>query len=493
MGLMRFVFSSADAERFGEETIRAAYLSGIDRTAWQVQPSLSGNQLVMKRAVSDSARLHIPWQVEGHGRVVLSTGALREDFGPYLLPLELARGTGGQLREQLSEWQMMGLIVPESIITKVSEATTHFAQAALLQADPPASAARAEQALRFALDAADGLVATYVDQAMVVRRRSGPKLPTLLAGDLGGSQPDDYTAEGFLSAFNAAAVPICWRVVEASEGSHDWTACDQKLQWCRDRHLKVCAGPLLQLDPRSLPDWLYLWEDDPDSLTSFVCQFVTAAVERYRGKVHSWQCAARTNSADVLSISEEDKLRLTARSIELVRSLDPDTPAVVSFDQPWAEYMSRREVDFPPLHAAEALIQAGLNPSGLMLEVNLGYHPGGTLPRTALEMSRQLDTWARLGLPLWVSIAVPSAADEDPQAVRRVDLSQSAWTPEAQRAWVARFVPLILVKPYVQGIVWNQLRDAEPHDFPHGGLFDQRRQAKPALRTLAAIRRAYLS
>ena len=90
MGLMRFVFSSADAERFDEGTIRAAYLSGIDRTAWQVEASLSGNQLVMKRAVSDSARLHIPWQVEGHGRVVLSTGSLREDFGPYLLQCRMA-------------------------------------------------------------------------------------------------------------------------------------------------------------------------------------------------------------------------------------------------------------------------------------------------------------------------------------------------------------------------------------------------------------------
>jgi hypothetical protein len=44
----------------------------------------------------------------------------------------------------------------------------------------------------------------------------------------------------------------------------------------------------------------------------------------------------------------------------------------------------------------------------------------------------------------------------------------------------------------VQGVVWNQLRDSLPHDFPHGGLFDDRRQAKLALRTLATIRQTYL-
>ncbi len=57
---------------------------------------------------------------------------------------------------------------------------------------------------------------------------------------------------------------------------------------------------------------------------------------------------------------------------------------------------------------------------------------------------------------------------------------------------MGRYVPLILAKPYVHGIVWNQLRDFEPHDFPHGGLIDLRRQPKPALAQLAAIRRAHL-
>ena len=47
-----------------------------------------------------------------------------------------------------------------------------------------------------------------------------------------------------------------------------------------------------------------------------------------------------------------------------------------------------------------------------------------------------------------------------------------------QQAWVARFVPLLLAKPMVQGVIWNQLRDSNPHGFPHGGLFDGHRRAK---------------
>ena len=65
------------------------------------------------------------------------------------------------------------------------------------------------------------------------------------------------------------------------------------------------------------------------------------------------------------------------------------------------------------------------------------------------------------------------------------------WTPAVQQAWVSRYVPLLLAKGSVQGVFWNQLRDFQPHAFPHGGLFDLRRP-KPALRQLASIRQAHL-
>ena len=89
-------------------------------------------------------------------------------------------------------------------------------------------------------------------------------------------------------------------------------------------------------------------------------------------------------------------------------------------------------------------------------------------------------------------MSVPSASDDDPLARRSATSPTGRWTPESQRAWVGRYVPLLLAKPYVHGILWNQLCDFEPHDFPHGGLFDLRRQPKPALGRLAAIRQAYL-
>jgi hypothetical protein len=280
--------------------------------------------------------------------------------------------------------------------------------------------------------------------------------------------------------------------VETSEGSYCWDICDKQIEWCRANRLKVCAGPLLQMDSRSLPDWIYLCEDDFDTLLSFVEEFIQTAVHRYRGKVDLWVCCGRTNTADLLGLSEEEKVRLAARSLELTHGLDAETPVIVSFDQPWAEYLSARNLDFPPLHFADALVRADLGLAGVMLEVNFGYSSGGTLPRDLLEFSRQLDYWSLLGVPMYLSLCVPGSDRADPLAQLSDRLPPPGSSPQTQQAWIAKYLPMLLAKPYVQGVLWSQLRDSLPHDYPNGGLFDLRRHPKPSLRTLASIRQAHL-
>ena len=410
-----------------------------------------------------------------------------EQDAPYLLPLEIARGTVSQLA-QLFEWKSIGLIVPDDLTAQVAKLVQRMAAAAVAQDDPASSAVISEQVLRTVSEAADQLAAIYVEQALAVRHLSDEKIPSYLGADLGMTMLDAYTARRFLFAFNAANLPIRWREVEAVEGQYDWSLCDKQIEWCRLHDLHVSAGPLLPLDSRALPDWLALWAGDFETLFRFFSDYIRAVVERYRGKVNLWQSAGRVNTGEILSLSEEEKLQMTARAIEIVRYCDPDTPTVVSFDQPWAEYMSRHEVDFPPLHFADALIRSDLGLSGLMLEINMGYHPGGTLPRNPLEFSRQLDAWSGWGLPLWVSISAPSVCDADPMAYRETSVPPGTWTPALQQAWIAQYLPLMLAKSSVQGVMWNQLHDSEPHNFPYGGLFDLRRRPKPALHTLASLR-----
>jgi hypothetical protein len=490
MGLMRFKLPS---RQISDEIIKDAYLSGIDRAPWPVRTTVEDGILVLYRAESDSANLHFCLPLDGIGPLVFSTASLMERDAPYSLILELARGTVGQLTDQLYQWTSIGLIVSENLTKLIHESVARLSVAAMSQDDPQTSENAALQAIRIAYEAGNQLSVVYAEQALAVRRKNEGKISTLVGVDLGLNLPGSYSTKHILSAFDIVNIPIRWREIEALEGQYDWSLTDQQFEWCRQNGLKITAGPLLSFDAFGLPDWLMLWEGDFDNLLSFFTEYIRIVVERFRGKVNLWNCVGRMNVEDFLSLSEEEYLRLTAAAIETVRSLDPDVPVIASFDQPWGEYMSRRKIDVPPMHFADALIRSELGLSGIMLEINTGYHPGGTLFRNPLEFSRELDIWSVWGLPIWLSVSAPSLCDADPLARRNLKLPQESWTPIAQAAWVARYVPIILAKNFVQGIVWNQLHDSRPHEFPYAGLFDLRRRAKPAMRTFTALRQKVLN
>ena len=489
MGQMRFIVSPP--QRITEEVLQFTYMSGMDRTPWVVRTEVEDGELVLERDVSDSGSVTVPWHVEGHGLLGLSTCTLAERWEPYHLPLELARGTINVLRTQLYEWQSIGLTVPDEVRRLLKEAVFKFSWAVVQPESGDGQAA--QEALRIALDGSQLLAAAYAEQAIAVRRRATGRLPALLGGTLNSPTMDDATARSFLAAFNMAMVPVYWRDVEATEGSFDWSACDRQIQWCRDHDLRICLGPLLQPDVRGLPDWVYLWDDDFDNLLSAAGQFIDAAVMRYRGKVDLWHCAARVNNSQVLSFTEEEKLRMVAWIVCRVKQLDPDRPLMVGFDQPWGEYQGRRAVDLSPIQFADALVRARLDLKAIFLEMNFGCFAGGTLPRSEVDVNRLLDCWNLLGLPLLVGLSVPSADGADPKARQKIDLTAGSWSLAAQQAWTARYVPLILGKAGIQAVVWNQFEDGQPHDFPHAGLLTPQGQAKPALRTLAALRAAYVN
>ncbi len=487
-------FSVSPPELLTDEMLRQVYLAGFDRVAWVIHATREEvsnhncGQLLIERTELDSANLFLPWPVEGHGVVTLSTCILMERDEPYYLPLELARGKIAQLRNQIAEWQSLGLIIPRDIFNGVRAALAALRRAMRGPRNSAQSVQAANNSLRLALDTTVRLGHCYTQQASIVRSRATDLPKTLLGAELGGVVLDSATAMSFATTFDAARVPLPWPDIESSEGARRWELADRQIAWCKANDLAVCAGPLLQLDPQSLPDWLYLFEGDFESLVSAINEFVEAAVRRYRDQVDVWICGSRLNTADILSLSEEEIVRLSAELIERTASLSPQSQLIVSLDQPWVEYAARRQVDVPPLHFADLLMRADLGLSGFMLEINMGYHPHGTLPRDLVEFSRQLDFWSVLDVPLYISLCVPSSDEPDPLARRQVECLVGGGPVASQEAWIADFIPLIMAKPYVRGVFWNQLSDSQPHDFPNGGLFDRQGRPKESLAALASVR-----
>jgi hypothetical protein len=478
---MRFL--APGRERAPQDAAQRAYMSGLDEIPWQTRVTWQEPGLVARRSESDSGNFHFPWLVPGHGEVMLASGSLMERDQPYHLQVELARGTVNRVRNQIAGWQSAGLVLSAAALRCLSDAKHLLSRAATTQHEAEPAALLAEQSIQAALDAIQVIGSEYAVQAVAERQRRGSKVSTLLGVNLGQSVPPDSVHKDILSAFNTALVPLAWREIEAKEGKRDWTLYDRQIDWCRARSLKICGGPLLEFDKHALPDWLYLWDGDYENLSGFVRAHIQAVVTHYRGKVNLWQCASRMNVYDLLGLSEEQRLRLTVLAVEATRQADPRAPVLLSIDQPWAEFMGREECDLSPLHFADALVRADLGLAGLGLEINMGYAPG-TSPRDLLDFSRQIDRWTSLGLPLLLTLTTPSGAGADEKArgpARPISFLPDGPSLESQAEWLHRLLPLLLGKQPVQAVIWNQLLDSQPHDFPHSGLFDSQDQPKPAL------------
>lgn len=495
MGLTRFLLTSP--ESFSSDRLARVYFSGPDGVPIPCRASVHGNLLEIDRDVSDSGNYHIPWAVAGYGELVLSTASLRERETPYLLALELARGTLSQLRNQAAEWLEIGLMLPPGFNDSLRAVTDVFAKAATSQDVPAESEQFADETIRLTMPLGDKLAAAFIEQATSVRKRQTGSLPTWLGAALDQSMLDNVHGRKFLATFNAVSIALNWRHVEPTEGSYQWKVYDQQLEWCRNHMLQVAGGPLMRLDASGCPDWLCLWEGDFDNLVTLVTDYVETAVERYRGRIELWNCAARFATGDGLSLSEEDNLQLAVRAIEVVRRLDPETPAMLTFDQPWAEFMQQAHRELSPLHTADALLRSDLGLAAIGLELNIGFQPHGSGPRGILALNRLLDWWSTFGLPIFVFLSVPSASGPDDKAQAKIatvgQTEADDWTPERQSEYAGGMVALLLAKPAVRGVFWNQWRDDEPHVFPHAGLWNARDQEKPLLGQLKRLRKSLLS
>lgn len=491
MGQLRFIAPHTDRLLAG--AVEQAYLTGMEAVPFPSRNFWHGEQIVIEREVRESGNLHILWHLPGQSPLVLSTASLMERQRPYLLPVELARGTLNRLRQQQAVWQSMGLMSPPEYKPLEKQALRAFAQAATHQANPLEAAEQAEQALTYTLAALEVLSGAYVQQVLALRHEQSPALATLLGAALPNQELSDQGTRMFLSAFNAAVVPFPWRSMEPAESEFDWSLPDRQFQWLRGKPLKVVAGPLLRLDTSSLPDWIYLWEDDFEALQGYIHEYLSAVVNRYKGQVHVWHCASGLNLPHGLSLSEEQKLRLAVLAIDTVRRADPRTPVVMSFDQPWGEYLQQEEMDLPPYHFADALVRADLGLSGVGLEINLDYWPGGSLPRDVLELSRLIDRWSVLGVPLLVQVCAPSATSPDTLALNKASVVSPERTAKCQATWLAPRLEMLLAKQCVHGVLWSQFADSDPHRWPHGGLLDAGGAVKPLVPMLTELRQRHLA
>jgi hypothetical protein len=490
MGLLKFRIPSPLPEsRLAD--LRRSCVTGLDRTPSRLSVEIRKDLLLCQRGTTESGRLFCPWPVEGFGSPFIGTATLGERPEPYHLAVELARGKLNDVRNQLADWRQMGLKTPSGLDRTIFESLRAFYKSAMRREDAAKSFAKAQRSLALASEASQTLVEAYVDQVLKNRLVSG-KLPTQLAVGLDGDPSSAPWASKIVSSFNAAQLQCSWRTLAPTEGKHRWEDLDAQLVWANRQRLAIQAGPLIDLRAGALPDWIWLWSGDFEAILGMAVDIVRQVVTRYRGKIPLWHLINRPGSTDILGMSEEDQIRLTARLLQVARQADPAAQFLVGLDRPWAEWMASSTFQLGPLHLADYLARAELGMAGIALEIAPGYSSPGSHMRDLLDFSKLLDLYALLNYPLYLSVVMPSSPAADPQADPHVQVEPDQWpgppTEASQAAIAARWIALAVAKPFVRSVTWRQLDDSNPHLYPNGGLIRPDKSPKPLLDWLRNFR-----
>ncbi|TWU43283.1 hypothetical protein Q31b_23210 [Novipirellula aureliae] len=498
MGQFRFDVPESVHGLVEQSLWKKAYICGIEGVPWQSRNELVGSRLTLTRTIDSSGKLFLTLPVKHVGYSTVSTCSLRPSDEPHLLMLELARGCCHRARMQSDTWERSGLILTDKFKELLKTGTQRFLDAAQRRGDPGLASELSVEAISLLTQALANLGDSFALQSIAFRKQREITIGTLLAGSVLPPNPRSTThSEDFCTAFNSAAVRISWADIETDSGRFDYDAAEESIRWCGEQGLRVIGGPLLDFRERMLPHWLYLLEEDFDSLLAAVCQFVERTVLKLRGQVQLWNCASGLNTPGPLELNDEQVMRLAVGILQTVRRTDPNTPAIMSFDQPFGEYLACHHDGISPMHFADALARSGLGMAGIGLDVRVNYANGSTLPRTAVEFGQMIDRWATLGMPLMVQLCVPGDRGFDERAVYPIEtLAATAddFEPRIEQLRVAGpFIRTLLAKHCVHAIVWEGWCDAEPHIISHSGMIDSKNQPRPLLEYITRLRREFLA
>ncbi len=322
--------------------------------------------------------------------------------------------------------------------------------------------------------------------------------------------------KSLVAAADFVSMPMRWIDLEPSEGEYAFGPTDRWIEWAiKTAKLPRVGGPLIDFRPTCIPEWLYIWEHDYETLRELVHDHVQAVVTRYRRTISRWTAISGVHANTHFKLSPEQVMDLTRICVLVIKKLHPQSRVQVEIAQPWGEYFSSNRRSIPPLLYAETLVQAAVPFDILGVRLQISQPQPGQATRDLMALSALLDKYAQIERPLAITAlgapsepiapaAIPGKPSSNPFAEDASDEPagpmlepgswRKPWSPPVQADWIAQVLAMCAAKPFVTNVCWQELADPiAGDDVPEmagGGLIASNGQPKPALSKLIAFRQA---
>jgi hypothetical protein len=456
--------------------------------------------LIVNRAEEHPLGVALLWDVPGVGTYHLETTRLQHREQPYNLNVELARARLMKIVQKQEDWNLFDFPKAEKFTVRFRESQTLLADALGMLPESSDAAKLADQSLAISIDLSEQL-ANFHSELLINRRRQSNAFVKHIVGCRVDSVIQNQKYKDTLSnCFDYAVLPMPWKQVQPQEHAFDATPIDEWVELLVRKRVPIIAGPLVDLTEEEVPDWMYIWEHDFDTMRELVYEYVQKLVTRYRKSVSVWNVCAGLHANSVFTLSFEQVIELTRLLVAQVKTLLPSARTLVTIKYPFGEHHARSRASVPPMLYAEMVAQSGISFEAFGLEFEMGVPSPGMFTRDLFQFSSMLDKFSTLGRPLFLtSLAVPGRASPDIHDRSEGKLDpilagkwKRPWDPELQAEWIAAAYRIALSKPYIESIAWGNLADINP-TLPAGGLLDDMLRPKPAFTRLQEMREQFHS
>lgn len=487
--MIKFLYYPPEGAGFVPD-LQGALLLGADGVPLRGELRLEDGAITVETRNQEALAISLLWPVWGFGAVQLETTRLPARARPYHLHIELARHRLMRISLKREEWGLFDYSGVEEIAAQIEQARDLFVAALQSSEDGRAAARLADQALAVGLAASENM-SRFHALVFLSRRLQGGGLPRNYLGVSQTPSGSRLPLEQVREVFDFIRVPFVWRQVQPQERGVQYETQDALIQGLTRGGLTVWGGPLLSFGVQSVPDWMYIWENDYEAVAEFAREHVRRTVQRYAGQINHWIVASGLHAQGVFPFTFEQIIDLTRAATSVARQAAARSQLVLEITQPWGEYYARDPRTVPPLLYAEMALQAGVPFDAFGLQFLFGLPGEGFHARDLFQVSSLIDRLANLGKPLHVTaLAVPSVsrARSEVDAIGEGGSWHGVWSESIQAEWLAAFSEVALSKPYVESVCLYALTDSGDLAIPSAGVLRADHTPKPALARLAALR-----
>ncbi len=484
-----------DGEPAQRIDLAGAYVFGQDYIPVRADLAAANGQIRCMKHAPGACGVALLWDADKAGTYMLPTTRLPERPEPYILNVELARSQLMRIAQKQEDWGLFDYVGAEGLNEEFAEIRKLFTNA-LKAKDPAKAATYADRALVRGITLGEKTALFHAD--IFLKRRKVPRSGN--GGSYFGCMADlEAPVTGYRKllreGFDFITIPTPWKHLEPRERQYEHATVDKWIEWTAKVKKHIHAGPLLSFHPMHLPDWLYIWENDFDTLRDLIYEHVQHIVDRYKRHVKIWNVVSGIHAHNSFNLSFEQLMELTRMTCLLVKKLAPRSQVMIELTLPWGEYYSRDQRTIPPLLYADMAVQSGIKFDAFGLQVFMGLPEDGYYVRDLMQISAMLDEFVSLGKPLHVtacqvpSDVAPLAPDgSEEQSILDAGQWHAPWSQRLQAEWLQGFLRIGLSKPFIETICWRDLADHGSCHVPHGGLCCDTMKPKLAYRELCNFR-----